>query len=177
MTRFLLWLLFCSTALGARAAELSAPLVFNGMCDASAAVALAGDLFAVVNDEDNVLRFYRVSQPGATVHAYDLKPILFRRKKAPEADLEGAARLGDRVFFITSHGRSAQGKPAPNRHRLFALELKQRGRDIIIGPVGKVYTNLVADMLREPKLARFHLAQAAELAPKDWRGLIIDKLS
>ena len=177
MTRFVLWLLLCSTALGARAAELSAPLVFTGMCDASAAVALAGDLFAVVNDEDNVLRFYRLSQPGAPVHRYDLKPILFSRKKAPEADLEGAARLGDHVFFITSHGRSAQGKPAPNRHRLFALELKQRGRDIIVEPVGKVYTNLVADMSREPKLAKFHLAQAAELAPKAKGGFNIEALT
>lgn len=128
MMRFL-HLIFCAAVIGVRGAGLSEPLVFAGMCDASAAVALAGDLFAVANDEDNILRFYRLGQPGRPVHTYDLKSILFSKPKAPEADLEGAARLGERVFWITSHGRSAQGKLAPNRHRLFALELTQRGRD------------------------------------------------
>jgi hypothetical protein len=35
----------------------------------------------------------------------------------------------------------------------------------------------VADLLREPKLARFHLAQAAELAPKAQGGLNIEALT
>ena len=75
------------------AADLSAPLVFKGTCDASAASALSEDLFVVANDEDNLLRFYRTSQPGNPVQTFDLKPILSLKGKS-EMDLEGAARLG-----------------------------------------------------------------------------------
>ena len=50
-------------AVAARAASLSAPTTYRGMCDASAAVSLNADLFAVANDEDNILRVYH-RQPG-----------------------------------------------------------------------------------------------------------------
>jgi len=112
----------CALVLSVHAAGLSEPLVFTGMCDASAAIALDKDLFVVANDEDNILRFYRPSQPGKPVYKYDLRPLLpaTAKAKAPEADLEGAARLGSRFFFISSHGRNAEGKFAPNRHRFFA---------------------------------------------------------
>lgn len=122
---------------GLAAAEPPA-LVFSGMCDASAAVALGPDLFAVGNDEDNVLRFYRVSQPGKPVDTYNLNPFLFGRKKSPEADLEGAARVGNCVYWITSHGRNAEGKPAPYRHRFFALELTASAGGPGVRPVSPV---------------------------------------
>jgi hypothetical protein len=148
------------------------------MCDASAAVALSGDLFAAVNDEDNVLRFYRTSLPGAPVQTIDLKPLLSRkRKKAPEADFEGAARLGNRVFLITSHGRNASGKPAPLRHRFVALELTERGGRVSAAAVGQPYTNLVADLARDPRFAKFGFIAGSRQAPKAEGALNIEALT
>jgi len=158
-------------------AGLGEPLVFTGTCDASAVIALTRDLIVVASDEDNILRLYRPSQPGKPVYQYDLRPVLSTRTKSPEADLEGAARLGPCVFFISSHGRNAKGKFAPNRHFFFALEFKLADGQIKVQPVGKPYTNLVADLARDPKYARFQLAEAAQRAPKADGGFNIETLT
>src|SRR5690349_9033089 len=118
MKRFICLLLVITAAV-ARGASLSEPLVFTGTCDASAASALSDDLFVVANDEDNFLRFYRMSRPGKPVQTFDLRPVLSLKGKS-EMDLEAAARLGQKVFFISSHGRNAEGKAAPGRHQFFA---------------------------------------------------------
>lgn len=153
------------------------PLVFRGMCDASAAVQLQGNLFAVASDEDNVLRFYRLDQPGEPVGSFDLRPFLFGSKKGPESDLEAAARIGDRVYWISSHGRDASGNPAPGRHRFFALEVERHGTNVNLKPVGRAYTNLLADLVTEPILARYDLAGASGRAPKAPGGLNIEALT
>jgi hypothetical protein len=157
--------------------KLGAPIVFTGTCDASAALGLADDLFVVANDEDNVLRFYRLRQPGPPVQTYDLKSVFTSKRKAPEADLEGVAQLGDQVFFITSHGRNASGKPAPNRHQFFALKLTEANGVATINAVGQSYNNLVADLARDPKYQSFDLADAAGLAPKAPGGFNIEALT
>lgn len=168
---------FCALAISVRAAGLSEPLVFTGTCDASAAIALGGDLFVVASDEDNLLRFYRPSQPGRPVQKYDLRSVLATKAGSPEADLEGAARLGQRVFFITSHGRDAKGKFAPDRHRFFALEFTRREGEIDVQPVGKPYTSLVVDLASDPKYAKFKLADAAARPPKSEAGFNIEALT
>ena len=170
-------LLLCVMTVSACGAGLSEPLVFTGMCAASAAVALAKDLFVVASDEDNILRFYRPSRPGKPIYQYDLRTVLSTREKSPEADLEGAARLGQRVFFISSHGRNAKGKFAPNRHFFFALEFTQQEGEIRVQPVGKPYMNLVADLAHDPKYARFRLAEAAQRAPESAGGFNIEALT
>ena len=167
-------------ALGACGGDPGEPLVFTGMCDASAAVAVSKDLFAVANDEDNILRFYRLSQPGAPVQSVDLGPMIGTRHqpdKSPEFDLEGATRLGSRTFWITSHGRNAKGKFAPDRHKLFALEIKESGTRFQVKVSGRVYTGLVADLIREPRLARFGLAAASRKMPKSPGGLNLEALA
>lgn len=153
------------------------PLVFTGICDASAAAAVNSDLFVVANDEDNLLRFYRLSQPGAPVHVYEIGSPARNKKKQPEMDIEGAARIGSRVFWISSHGQNADGEFAPNRHRLFALDISDSTDGVRVRPVGTAYTNLVAEMAREPKLARFRLEHAALKKPKTRGGLNIEALT
>lgn len=153
------------------------PLLFHGLCDASAGVQLNGDLFAVASDEDNLLRFYRLNQPGRPTGSFNLNPLLFGSKKGAETDLEAAARVGDRVYWITSHGRNKAGEPDPNRQKFFALEIERHGRDATLKPVGRVYTGLLTDLLREPSLTRFDLATAAGRAPKAEDGLNIEALT
>lgn len=178
MKRLFIWAsLF--TVLAANAGEVGLPLTFTGMSDASAAVALDADVFVAASDENNILRCYRQSQPGKPVFTYDLNPLFVtgHKKKKPEADLEGAARLGQRIFWIGSHGRNAAGEAAPNRQRLFALEFGGTGTNITVKPVGRVYTNLIANLAADPKLAPFHFEEAAALPPKAPGGLSIEALA
>lgn len=164
-------------ALKAWGGKLGEPVVFTGTCDASAALGISGDLFVVANDEDNLLRFYRFSQPGPPLQTFDLKPWFTDKRKAPETDLEAAAKLGDTVFFITSHGRNAAGKPAPARQRLFALTLTETNGVTTVQRVGQLYTNLIADLAADARYAPFELGDAAELAPKASGGFNIEALA
>jgi hypothetical protein len=172
-----LFLLLCVAPLTASGATLGEPIVFTGTCDASAALALGKDLFAVANDEDDILRFYKLSQPGKPVQKFDLRTVFPSAQKKSESDIEGAARVGDRCFFITSHGRDASGRPAPNRHRFFALEMTIHNDRVSVRRMGNVYTNLVETLAAQPQYAQFKLADAARLAPKATGGLNIEALT
>jgi hypothetical protein len=154
------------------------------MCDASGAVALSDRRFVVADDEDNVLRVYDVEQGGAPLGGTDvshgLKLPLKKKKKpgsvpvAPEADIEAATRLGDRAYFMTSHGRNSSGKLKPERLRFFATTAPEDG-DIEV--IGEPYDGLLADLLAEPRLGSFELAKAAELAPKAPGGLNLEGMT
>jgi serine/threonine protein phosphatase PrpC len=91
------------------------------MCDASAAVALDADHFVVANDERNTLRIYKRGQPDP-VNSVELSTFLGTNEKK-ESDLEGAARIGTRVYWISSHGRNKDGELQERRRRFFATEI------------------------------------------------------
>ncbi len=160
-----------------------------GMCDASAAVSLGPAMFIVANDEDNRLRVYRRDDSGRPVPVYrrenagepvrsvDLSSFLKLDPKNPEADIEGATRVDNRVYWITSHGRSRNGKPRPNRHRLFAIEVRVSGDKVTIAPVGKPYRDLLKDLTASPWLKNYKLGDAAKKAPEEEGGLNIEGLS
>jgi hypothetical protein len=167
-------LLLVATADGA---TLSAPTTYHGMCDASAAVSLNADLFVVANDEDNILRVYHRQPGGMPAFSFDMTSFLRIGKKHPEADIEASATIGDRVYWITSHGRNAKGKDAPNRERFFATIFTVTNGAVKLSPVGKPYTSLLDDLVREPRLARFNLAAASLRAPKEPGALNIEGLA
>jgi hypothetical protein len=158
--------------------------VFTGMCDASGAVALSDRRFVVADDEDNVLRVYDVEQGGAPLGGTDVShglnlPLKNKKKPgsvpvAPETDIEAATRVGDRAYFMTSHGRNSSGKLKPERLRFFATTAPEDG-DIDV--IGEPYDGLLADLLAEPRLAGFELAKAAELAPKAPGGLNLEGMT
>ncbi|MGH8651850.1 MAG: hypothetical protein ACREYE_06545 [Gammaproteobacteria bacterium] len=75
-------------------------LRYRGICDAFAAVALGPNHFVVAEDEHDILAIYRCGNatPVATV---DISDFLGNRKsngKIKEADIEGAARIGNRIY-------------------------------------------------------------------------------
>ncbi|WP_228557384.1 DUF3616 domain-containing protein [Myxococcus sp. AB025B] len=151
-------------------------LVFEGMCDASGAVALGGSLFVVGDDEDNILRVYDARRGGAPVQSVDLSPDLelpAHKKKPPEADIEAATGLGTYSFWLTSHGRNSAGKKAPSRLRFFATE-EVDGKPRL---VGRPYTQLLDDLLAAPQLSGLRLAEAEPLAPKAEGGLNIEGMT
>jgi hypothetical protein len=152
-------------------------VVFQGACDASGAVALGSDRFAVGDDEDNVLRLYDGKRGGAPLARVDLSAGLHlpARKRPPEADIEAATGLGDRAFWLTSHGRNSKGKREESRMRFFATSAPQGGEAPQL--VGRVSERLLEDLLAEPRLAPFGLAAAAELAPKEPGGLNIEGMT
>jgi hypothetical protein len=136
------------------------------MCDASAAVAVAPTMFVVANDEDNVLRVYQRNKSDNPVATFDLTSFLKPDPEHPEADIEGATRIGERIYWITSHGTNKEGKPRRSRRRLFATEVNIAGDKVTITPVGTPYTNLVKDLAESPWLKEFKLGDAAKEPPE-----------
>jgi hypothetical protein len=59
-------------------------LIFIGMCDASGASALSDALFAVANDEDNILRVYDADKGGGAIAEYDVSRSLNLPVKTPK---------------------------------------------------------------------------------------------
>jgi len=156
--------------------NLSAPTAYSGICDASAAVALGDRLFVAANDEDNRLRIYDRDKGGPPIRSIDLSTFLQADRQSPEADLEGAARVGNRIYWISSHGRNQNGKRRPGRERFFATEIRGNGESIELAPTGKPYRNLLRDLVNEPKLKAFNLGDASRLAPKEPNAFNIEGL-
>jgi hypothetical protein len=158
-----------------RGAAARDPVVFEGMCDASGAVAVGGGQFVVGDDEDNILRVYDARRGGGPVRSVDLSPDLELpiKKKAPEADIEAATGLDSLSFWLTSHGRNSAGKKQPSRLRFFATQETDAGPEL----VGRPYTHLLDDLLADPRLAPFSLAEAEALPPKSPGGLNIEGMT
>lgn len=105
-------------------------LTYRGICEPSGAVAIPrgsfAEAFAVANDEDNILRAYRAGG-GDPLPRADAPPIgdmnrflgLDPKDEDDRADLEGAAWLEDRIFWLGSHSRSNPGRMRRARHQLF----------------------------------------------------------
>jgi len=159
------------------ATSVSAPVVYTGMCDASAAVALTEHLFAVASDEDSVIRVYSRDQAGAPVQSFNLSAFLDLDEKKPESDLEGAARIGDRAYWITSHGRNRSGRARPSRKRFFATQISTNSQGVRLKMIGKPYERLLDDLVQDRRLARFNLGAGSLLEPKARGGVNIEGLS
>jgi hypothetical protein len=140
---------------------------YLGACDASAAVAIGGGRFAIASDElcadgRQVLHVYDRDYPRP-LHAFDLRESLGRSVEQ-EADIEAAVRVDGRIYWISSHGRSADGEREPGRCRFFATDLVRRHLE----PCGKPYARLLDDMLAAEALGPLGLAEleGRSLAPK-----------
>ena len=153
--------------------EFEEPFTYLGLCDASAAAALGEDLFVVANDENNRLKVYRrgVARP---VDIIDLSDFL-ETAKDKESDLEGAATIGERIYWISSHGRNKKGKIKKSRFRFFATEATGDGQHI--KPVGKPYAGLLDDMVKAAHLKQYGIEAAAGLTPEADGGFNIEGLA
>jgi len=148
--------------------------IYNGPCDASAAVALDADHFVVGNDERNALHVFRRGKPQA-VGSLNLSKFL-NTDAGEESDIEGAAAIGTRIYWITSHGRDGKGKAQPSRHRFFATETIP-GNPPSLAPMGKPYVKLLRDMDASAALKSYKLGAAARLAAEADGGFNIEGLA
>lgn len=142
----------------------AAPIVFFGSCDPSGAVVLASGLFAVADDEDNLLRIYDADKGGPPLRTIDVSRLLEIDKKRPESDLEAATRIGEVAYWVSSHARKAKGKVDSIRMFFFASQLPSLEGDLDI--IGEPYRGLQRDLLAEPQLAGLGLQEAALKPPK-----------
>ena len=162
-------------ALGLVAPPLHAQAVnvYHGLCDASAAVALDAQHFVVAGDEDNTLRVYRRGRSDA-VATLPLKSFLGTDK---ESDLEGSARIGERIYWIASHGRNSSGKLRPDRYRFFATDIDASQPVPALRPAGKASASLLEQLLTTEQAKALRLDEAARLAPEADGGLNIEGLA
>ena len=151
-------------------------LTFTHMADASAGEGLGKGLFVAASDEDNILRVYRLPQGGAPVATWDATPFMGLLAKSPEMDIEGSARLGDTIYWITSHAPNKEGKPRPNRKRFFATRVTVTNGAPAFQLVGSPVITLLRDLDRDPRYAAFGLASAALRPPKTPGSLNIEAL-
>lgn len=137
----------------------SKPIIYQYMCGGSAGVALNDDTFIVASDEMtydgvNILGIFP-SEGGPPKAKISLAPALFPEIKKPgqkeeEADIEGAARIGKRIYWITSHGHGGKhGNRKEARYRFFASDIDPDGVTVQLAGSSKpfpAYQNLLEDM-------------------------------
>ena len=82
----------------------------KGLCEASAVARLDDNRIAVASDEIDELAVYGRA---------DTTPI-WTEDLGSVRDIEGAARIDDTVFWVTSHGLTKKGKDKPKRRKLLA---------------------------------------------------------
>ncbi len=150
-----------------------------GMCDASASVLADADHMLAASDEDNILRLYRLDAGGDPVTEFDWNAALGidPSKKHSEADIEAATRVGDRVYWITSHGANREGEARPNRRRFFATDLRWADGKLALTAVGTPCRHLIEQMAESPGLKKFDLIARAGHAPESVGGLNIEGLT
>ncbi|SFF27064.1 DUF3616 domain-containing protein [Nitrosomonas sp. Nm166] len=170
-------IIFALISLSASAGTLSLVNSHFGMCDASAAVPVGFNLFVVANDEDNILRMYKSNESGKPIYSLDLSSFLQINSKHPEADIEGATFIKNRIYWISSHGTNKDGKQRPNRHRFFATDIEESNDKYSLKPTGKPYLGLVKAFEDSVELKNYGLGKAAKNAPESKNGLNIEGLT
>lgn len=150
------------------ACGLTAPpvVVHEGMANASAIALLDPNWFVAASDESNVLQVFPVDSEGPSVAQVDLSGAAAVLGKSTEIDLEGAARIGDRVYWIGSHGRNKDGKPRSNRQRLMATRVEKDGTTMRLVPEGRPYSGLLTELLADPRYEALGIRRAAANPPE-----------
>jgi hypothetical protein len=167
--------LFVTCIVDVPAANTQADVInHTGMCDASAGIAFDADHFIVANDERNRLLIYKRGERQPIGTGIDLAPFL-ETNPTKESDLEGAATIGNRIYWISSHGRNKDGEVQARRHRFFATEIRP-GQSPSVAVIGTPYKNLLKDMLEIDAL-KARLSAAEPLAPEAPGGLNIEGLA
>jgi hypothetical protein len=173
------WIVLLAALLGCERKTPSSHVgvvTFEGSCDASGAVPLDERRFLAIDDEDDRVRVYDAERGGKPLRTLVFSPPLPASEgKRPEADLEGIARIGDEIFFLSSHARRRSGKLDLHRRLFFATGLPASGDHLPV--IGEPYQRLLEDMVASPALARFDLGAAAEHAPAEPGGLNCEGLA
>jgi len=145
--------------------EQSALLDFSGMCEASAAAQVAPGMVVVADDEDNVLRIFAMT--GGTPVVADSAILSFLGVPTTSgSDIEGAARVGKRIYWITSHSLTKNAKLKPKRSAFFATDIEATSPTSSLRRAGIAYVGLRDLLIASPELKHWNLEDAATRAPE-----------
>lgn len=121
--------------------------IYRRAADASAAAMLDDSTFVLADDEDNLLRIYRTEPAGRPQAAVDLSVFLNSDADRAEADLEGAARVGGRIYWISSHDTDKRGRVEAGRDCFFATDIITDGPSASIRTAGTPCRTLMSAFL------------------------------
>lgn len=147
------------------------------MCDASGAIALDEQHFIVANDEDNILCIYNSEKSDKPISQMDINDYFDNNPKTKEVDIEAAVQLHGIIYWITSHGRNKKGEFKPERHQFFANKILINDGVTSFKQVGRSYTRLFEDMLKDDRHKHYKLDKAEKRPPKEKGGLNIEGLA
>ncbi|GGT96531.1 hypothetical protein GCM10010289_16240 [Streptomyces violascens] len=116
---------------------------FTGSSDASAAVDVGGGYVVVADDESNTLRMYDRSASGAPVKTWDFSSQLGVSK---EIDIEGAARVGNTIYWTGSLGNNKDGEYKADRNTVFTTTVTGSGASTQLA-LGGSYKKLRDDLV------------------------------
>ena len=94
---------------------------YRGICEASTGAFIDGTHFAVASDETNKLQIYEHGKPQPIGNGIDMETFTSFDK----SDLEAAAVIGDRIYWMSSHSFNSQGEDKPKRKVFFATKIVQ----------------------------------------------------
>lgn len=123
--------------------------VYKGICEASAGAFLDDKHFVVASDDTNVLQIYERGKPDPIS---DVSVTSFKK-----SDLEAAAVINDRVYWISSHSLTGEKKDKDERKVFFATRIEASGGKPTLAPVGTVATNLRKALLKAAEVKKKRL--------------------
>ncbi|MET9659766.1 hypothetical protein [Streptomyces sp. NPDC006510] len=148
----------------------------TGSSDSSAAVDVGGGYMVVADDESNTLRLYDRSASGGPVRSWDVGSELGADK---EIDIEGAARVGDTIYWTGSLGNNKDGEYKSDRNTVFTTTVTGSGAATRLkagGSYGKLRDDLVAWDKANGNRLGFAAGTADGEAPKQIDGFNIEGL-
>ena len=158
-------------------AQRAQPVRRFGICDGSAGIALSPRHLVVANDENNVLSIYQSDTGSVPVGRVELAATLgWGGRPNREADIEGAATIGDTSYWVSSHASTKRGAPIVDRHRFFATVAQRTGPIPTVRPAGRVFGGLANALVADTALARYGIAAAAQ-RPEEAGGLNVEGLA
>lgn len=107
---------------------------YGAICEASAAAIINRSHVAVASDDHQTILTYQRGQQ-APVARFDLGDEM--------TDVEAAARIGDTVFWVTSHSLNSSGEDKKKRKVFFATKVASDGT---LASDGKKYRHLREDL-------------------------------
>lgn len=152
---------------------------YRGLCDASAAVALGPKHFVVADDDHHMLTIYQRGKPEAVTCVDLIKDSgeCLRSGKPTKSDIEGAARIDDRIYWISSHSANSDGKFKKTRRQFFATDVLESAAGPTVSAATPSYTGLIEALVADPRFADLRLASEAGKGPEEPGGLNIEGLA
>lgn len=126
------------------------PAHYTGVCEASAAAILDKRHFVVASDDSDVL----------SIFDHDKTTPISRFALAPVTDIEAAARIGDIIFWLTSHSRNTAQEDKPKRKLFFATRVTPTSK---LAPAGTPYRALRADIARAMAMDEAELMKSLDI--------------